>query len=402
MKVLHVLGAIYPERGGPAKVAPELCRALVERNIEASIYTTNLNITGYLNVPLNNFVLKDGVRIFHFPVSISRKYGYSRALGGKLKATVEEFDLVHIHSLYMYHSSAAAYYCRKGRVPYIIRPHGTLDPFLRNKSRMKKAIYNFLFEYRDLNHAAAIHYTSQGEKDLAHQAMNIQSPGIVVPIGINVEEYANLPEKGIFRRDYPELEGKFLFLFLGRIDFKKGLDLLCKSFAKIAYLHPDAHLVIAGPDETNYMAKVNGWLSELGVLDRMTYTGMLAGEKKLAAFQDADIFVLSSYTENFGVALVEALASGMPAVITNKINIWQEIDVAKAGLVTDCHDEDFMAGMLSLYTDPDLRAEMGRNARELAREKYDWDKNVELMIKAYLKIINRKKTLINHVIQISP
>jgi glycosyltransferase involved in cell wall biosynthesis len=387
MKILHVLAAIYPERGGPAKVAPELCRALVARNVDARIYTTNLNINGYLDVPSDEFVLNQGVRIYHFPVSISRRFGYSRQLGSKLKDTVKDFDLVHIHSLYMFHSSAAAYYCRKKDVPYIIRPHGTLDPFLRNKSRIKKYIYNCLFEYRDLNNAAAIHYTSQGEKELAHEAMNIQSPSIVVPIGINLDEYTNLPEKGAFRRDYPELKDRFLYLFLGRIDFKKGLDILSKAFAKIAHLHQDVHLVIAGPDEANYMARVNSWLTELGIVDRTTYVGMLKGEKKLAAFNDADVFVLSSYTENFGVALVEALASGMPAVITNKINIWLEIKDANAGLVTDCNEVDVRTGMLRLYSNPDLRAEIGRNARNLARQKYDWDKNVDLMIEAYEKIL---------------
>ncbi|MFN2176199.1 MAG: glycosyltransferase [Anaerolineales bacterium] len=388
MKVLHVLGAIYPERGGPAKVAPELCRALVEHNVSATIYTTNLNITGYLNVPLNSPLLKDGVSIYHFPVSISRKYGYSRQLGRKLRETVKDFDLVHIHSLYMYHSNAAAYSCRKFNIPYIIRPHGTLDPFLRNKSRLKKFIYNFLFEYRNLNHAAAIHYTSQGEKDLAHKAMNIRSPGIVVPIGINVDEYAELPEKGLFRRKHPEFKNRFLFLFLGRIDFKKGLDILSKSFAKIACLHPDVHLVIAGPDEANYMSQVNGWLSELGVLEKSTFVGMLKGKQKLAAFNDADVFALSSYTENFGVALVEALASGIPAVITNKVNIWQEIDNAKAGIVTDCNEKDFTTGMLKLYYDPELRVEIGENAKRLARQKFDWNKNIVLMLEAYRKIID--------------
>ncbi|MFC2043237.1 glycosyltransferase [Chloroflexota bacterium] len=387
MKILHVIAALYPERGGPAKVGPEMCRALAKKGVDVSIYTTNLNISGTLDVPIDRAVVHDGVSVYYFPISGLRQYGFSLSLAEALRSCIPTFDLVHIHSLYMFHTSASAHYCRKYKVPYIIRPHGTLDPYLRRKSRVKKGIYNLLFEKRNLDHAAAVHYTSEEEKELAHRPMHIQSPGVVVPLGLNPEEYIKLPAPDSFRNQYPECREKFLYLFLGRLDFKKGLDLLSSAFGKIARQRGDVHLVIAGPDEAGCTKQMRMWLTGEGVLDRVTFTGMLSGKDKLAAFNDADVFVLSSYTENFGVALVEAMTCGMPVVISDRVNIWREIADAEAGLVTKCDADDVYKGMSILLNDRELRVKLGHNARGLVAEKYTWDKNIDLMIDIYAKII---------------
>jgi glycosyltransferase involved in cell wall biosynthesis len=389
VKILHVIAALYPERGGPAKVGPEMCRALGNKGVDVSIYTTNLNISGILDVPIDCAVVQDGVSVYYFPISGLRQYGFSLPLAKALRACIPTFDLVHIHSLYMFHTSASAHFCRKYKVPYIIRPHGTLDPYLRRKSRIKKGIYNLFLEKRNLDKASAIHYTSEEEMILAHRPMNIQSPGVVVPLGLNPEDYVKVPAPDSFRNRYPECRGKFLYLFLGRLDFKKGLDLLSRAFGEIARQRGDVHLVIAGPDEAGCIKQMRIWLAEEGILDRVSFPGMLSGKDKLAAFNDADVFVLSSYTENFGVALVEAMACGMPVVISDRVNIWREISDAEAGLVTKCNADDVFRGMYQLLKDPDLRIKLGRNARELVADRYNWDKNIDLMIDVYAKIIKR-------------
>ena len=395
MKILHVIAALYPERGGPAKVGPEMCRALAKKGVDVSIYTTNLNISGTLDVPTDRAVIHDGVPVYYFPTSGLRQYGFSLPLAEALQSFIPTFDLVHIHSLYMFHTSASAHFCRKFKVPYIIRPHGTLDPYLRRKSRIKKGIYNLFLENRNLDKASAIHYTSEEEMILAHRPMNIQSPGVVVPLGLNPEDYAKLPVPDSFRNRFPECRGKFLYLFLGRLDFKKGLDLLCKAFGEIARQRKDVHLIIAGPDEMGCTKQMRIWLAEEGILDRVTFTGMLSGKDKLAAFNDADVFVLSSYTENFGVALVEAMACGMPVVISDRVNIWREIADAEAGLVTKCNPDDVYRGMSQLLKDPDLRMKLGRNAKELVADRYTWDKNIDLMIDVYAKIIKGKLSTVD-------
>jgi glycosyltransferase involved in cell wall biosynthesis len=185
-----------------------------------------------------------------------------------------------------------------------------------------------------------------------------------------------------------------LYLFLGRLDFKKGLDLLSRAFGEIARKHADVHLVIAGPDEMGCIKQMRTWLAEEGILDRVTFTGMLSGKDKLAAFNDADVFVLSSYTENFGVALIEAMACGMPVVISDRVNIWREIAAAEAGLVTKCDVDDIYRGMSILINDRELKVKLGRNARGLVAERYTWDKNIDLMIDVYAKIITGKLSTI--------
>ena len=319
MRILHILGAIYPERGGPAKVVPDLCRALKDNGIDVTIFTTNLNYQGTLDVPVNVPVYLDGVPVYYFPVSISRRFGYSQALGSAIRSQINSFDLVHIHSLYMYHTTIAAYYCRKFNIPYIIRPHGTLDPFLRKKSRIKKSIFNALFEKRNLNKAAAVHYTSQEEMELAHQAMRIKSPAVVVPLGLHLEEYRDSPSTAELLGKFPEFEKKFVYLFLGRIDFKKGLDLISYAFGKVAREREDVHLVIAGPDETGYSQLVRKWLIEEGVIEKTTFTGMLYDKDKLAALSCARVFLLPSYTENLGIALLEAMLCGITLFLSENI-----------------------------------------------------------------------------------
>lgn len=388
MKILHILGAIYPERGGPAKVVLDLCRALKANAIDVTIFTTNLNYRGTLDVPANVPVLQKGVPVYHFSVLISRRFGYSQALAAAIRSQIINYDLVHIHSLYMYHTSIAGYYCRKYNIPYIIRPHGTLDPFLRKKSRIKKAIYNTLFEYRNLNNAAAIHYTSEDEMKLAHQAMQIKSPAVVVPLGLHLEEYSDSADAVDFLKKYPECENKFVYLFLGRIDFKKGLDLISHAFGNVAREREDVHLVIAGPDETGYSQKIQKWLIEEGVLDKTTFTGMLYERDKLAAFRFAQVFLLPSYTENLGIALLEAMLCKMAVVISDKVNIFREIEENNAGFITHCEINELTKAMLSLHDDYTLRKRLGRNAQKFVMENYSWGKNISLLIQVYEKIIS--------------
>lgn len=207
----------------------------------------------------------------------------------------------------MFSTLAAARYARKHRVPYIVRPHGSLDPFLRRRGRLKKFIYTGLIEKRNLDRATAIHYTSRDERDLA-APVGIKAPSVVVPLGVNLEEFESLPVPGTFRSRYPETREKDLVLFLGRLHFKKGLDLLLQSFRKVAAQLPNVHLVVAGPDDAGVTPKMKAWLANAGILNRATFTGMLTGTMRLAALKDADVWMLPSYTENFGLAVVEAMA----------------------------------------------------------------------------------------------
>jgi glycosyltransferase involved in cell wall biosynthesis len=317
-----------------------MARAVASLGHKVCIYTTNLDGQTELDVPLDQPVFKDGVSIHYFPVQSPRFWRTSIPLGKALQRDIPEYDIVHIHSLYLFHNMVAAHYCSKYNIPYLIRPHGTLDPYIYKRHRLRKRVMELLFEHRNIRHAAAVHYTTEEEKRLA-RPYTLNAPGIVVPNGLDLSEYESLPKLRTFRSKYSETFGKKIVLFFGRLNFKKGLDILIPAFAKVARMYDDVHLVIAGPDNEGLGDKVRGWLKDDEILDRATFTGMLIGNDKLAVLQDADLFVLPSYSENFGISVIEAMACGLPVIISDNVNIWREVESGGAGKVCPCNVDSF-------------------------------------------------------------
>ena len=389
MRILHVIAELDPRAGGPPKAALEMCQALAREGQEVTLFTTNYTRQGVLEAPLGRPVNLGGVEVFYFPYSGSRRWLISLPLARALRSQVSQYDLVEIHSLYLFHGLVAGHYCRKYQVPYLIQPHGSLDPYIRRRGRIKKAIYHLLFENRNLDQAAAIHYTAMEEKELAHAAVGIKAPALVAPLGLALEDYKNLPAKGLFRAKHPDLANKPVVLFLGRINFIKGLDLLAEAFGRVARAHPEARLVIAGPEDPGYGDRVRGWLAEAGVLDKTLFTGMLQGTDKLSALVDADVFVLPSYSENFGITVVEAMACGLPVITTDKVNIWREIQQAGAGEIISCDAGPLSEALLRLLGDPQRRAALSLNGHRLVEEKYDWRIIAKQLANEYQKIITK-------------
>ncbi|MHB8405666.1 MAG: glycosyltransferase [Gammaproteobacteria bacterium] len=372
MKVLHVIANLAARYGGPPKACIEMARVIASRGHQVEIFTTDQDGLGTMDVPVDHAVENDGVIISYFPSSLRRVWPMSLSMGRRLKYRVKEFDVVHIHSLYLYHGLIAAHYGRTFNVPYIVRPHGSLDPYLFGRHRFRKRIFERLFEHRNLRLAAAIHYTSEDEKYLAEGVLSGIAPGVVVPLGLNVQDYANLPEKDRFRRVYPEIGDRAIVLFLGRVNFKKGLDILVPAFHCLAQWQSNVHLVIAGPDDDGYGAIVRGTIEKYGLGGRVTMTGMLEGELKLAALRDAAVFALPSYTENFGIAVVEAMLCGLPVVVSNKVNIYREIVAARAGLVTECAVKECADALSLVLSDRTMADGMGINGRTLVSKHFSW------------------------------
>ena len=333
MRILHVIGSLAPRHGGPSKACVEMAKALVDRGHEVDIITTDQDGPLRLNVPTDNPVNKDGVNIRYYRAHTLRVWPcVSIPLQQALKHNVKRYDIVHIHSLYLFHGLVAAHYCRKHGVPYLIRPCGALDPYLYKRHRLRKYICDVLFENRNIRNAVAVHFTTEEEKQLARPFIH-GTTGVVAPLGINIAQYDDLPEPGIFRSAYPEVGSKKIILFFGRINHKKGLDILVDAFARATRSRKDLHLLLAGPDNEGYGVKVRKWIAEKGIGGQVTFTGMLHGKMKLAVMQDAAVFVLPSYTENFGISVVEAMACGLPVIISDKVNIWREVAGAGRRLI---------------------------------------------------------------------
>ncbi|MFZ0050296.1 MAG: glycosyltransferase [Desulfobaccales bacterium] len=386
MRILHVIANLAPRYGGPPKACVEMARAVARLGHEVKIYTTNQDGPGELAVPLGRALIQDGVEIRYYPIQPPRFWGTSWPLARALAGGIREADLVHIHSLYLFHDLVAGHYCRSYGVPYLIQPHGALDPFIYRRHRLRKTVLEILFNDRNIRRAAAALFATAEERELA-KPYTFNTPGEVVAYGLDFSAYQALPPPGAFRERFPGTGGKEIILFLGRINFKKGLDLLVQALARVVRKRRDVHLVVAGPDDDGWGARVKGWLQQEGIADCATFTGMLVGEEKLAALRDARMFVLPSYSESFGIAVIEAMACGLPVVISDRVNIWREVEAAGAGLVTPCEAGQTATAILELLDNPELAGRLGQNGIKLVREQFQWTTVAITLEKTYKKII---------------
>jgi glycosyltransferase involved in cell wall biosynthesis len=297
--------------------------------------------------------------------------------------------------MYLFHSTVGAYLCRRFHVPYIIKPHGTLDPYLRRRHRVRKWLHEIIVERQSFRGAAAIQFTAAEEMALATSSsvgkrLFKGAVGAIVPNGVVIPEAFEPggPEtntEGLLQR-LPELLGKRIVLFLGRINFKKGLDILAAAFAQICKKRENAHLLIAGPDNEGYELRVREWLRAENVLHRVTFAGMLTGAYKNAAFGISEIFVLPSYSENFGIAVVEAMAHGLPVIVSDRVNIWREIADAAAGLVVRCDAAELATALSTLLDDSEFRRSMGQRGRQLSERSFTWPIAAQQMLSLYERI----------------
>lgn len=392
MKILHVIGSFVPayRYGGPIKSVSLLCQELSHQGHTVTVVTTNVDGPFNLNVPLNQPVMMEGVSVWYFQVQSPRFYTFSLPIASALNKMVKDFDLVHIHTVFNWPASSAAFLCRKYGIPYVISPRGVLSPTCLNKSAIKKRIYSFLIERENLNGAGMIHFTSEEER-LQALPFGFNAPSVVVPNGLNMKEFAVLPPSGSFRKKYPKTQGKHIILFFGRVCWIKGLDVLVDAFSIVAKQRNDAHLVIAGPDDEGYGDKVRTWINGYGINDKVTFTAMLTGKEKLEAFVDADVFCLPSYHENFGMAVAEVMACGLPIIISDQVGIHEEVSEAQAGVVTRCDAREVASALLRFLESEELRKEAGRNGRRLAEEKYSIDTVAKQMVGAYERVAGSRE-----------
>ena len=386
MKILHVIGSLAASYGGPSKACFEMARAVARREHEVSIFATDNRGPGVPRALAVGRVRRtelDGVAVRHHPVSWPRFWMFSPALKRALGEEIPRVDLVHLHSLYLYHDLVVGRECRRAGVPYLLTPHGTLDPYLYRRHRLRKMLMEIWFQNAVTRGAAAIHFTTEEEGRLAKPYV-FGVPGVVVPLGLDMDEYQPLPPRGGFRAAHPEIGDRPIVLFLGRLNFKKGLDVLARAFAGAARAR-DAHLVVAGPDD-GMGTKVRAWVDSFGLRGRTTFTGMVAGADKLALLADADLFVLPSYSENFGIAVIEAMACGVPVAISDRVNLWREVAGADAGWVTPPRAEPFQAALVEALSNLGEAREKGARGRRLVTDRFQWSRIAAALEQAYASL----------------
>jgi glycosyltransferase involved in cell wall biosynthesis len=367
LRILRVISTLRPSAGGPREGLILSTEALARDGHMTEAATCD---------PPDATWLKDIALCVHpLGPSIGRSYFFTPRLVPWLKANRDRFDVVIAHGVWNFASVATWRGLKGGRTPYLLFTHGMLDPYFGRaqpwKWRAKQAFW-WALEGRALSDAAAVLFTTEEERQLATQAFpghryraRVVAYGAAQPGG---DPHAQVES---FRAALPALGTNPFLLFLSRIHPKKGCDLLLEAFAFLADRRPDLHLVIAGPDETGWRAQLERLAVELGISQRVHWPGLLAGDRKWGAFGACEAFVLPSHQENFGIVVAEAMGCGAPVLITNKVNIWREVEAVGAGLVSS-DDRQGVTDLLSRFLElgPAERRLMGERAKAAARERF--------------------------------
>lgn len=371
LRLLHVVHLMDPAAGGAVSATQSMCAALAERGHDVTLMATDPRprdeVNGYRS---RTFAME-------FP-PLAVSLGLARAMGD-----MKGVDLVHIHQLYRFPQSWAAWFSRRHGIPYCIQPHGSLEPMLFHKRERRglKRLYETLIENRNLQKANGLIYTAEGERD-AVAFLNLKPPAFIVPLGVDLTDAVD-EKAGLDFRACHRLEGREVIAWMGRLVPIKGLDTLLVAFAAIARQRPLAMLVLIGPDSKNYGSTVlQPLIAQLGISDRVIFTGMLTGDDKQSALRAADLFVMPSLTENFALAAIEAMAQGCPVVVSSGVKTAPAIAEAGAGLVVEPDAAAVVDALGRMLNDPALRSAMGAAAKKLAA-RYAWPAVVEELEKAY-------------------
>jgi glycosyltransferase involved in cell wall biosynthesis len=385
MKILHLLASIDPRGGGPVEGVRRSGVAMQDAGHDIEVATCDAPGDACLaTVP--------------FPVHafgpVNSRYSYSAQLAPWLAANANRFDAVIVHGLWQYHGFAAWKALRQSNVPYYVYVHGMLDPWFKQAyplKHLKKWLYWPWAEYRVLRDARAVIYTTEEERTRARQSFWLyRAHERIVPFGTTVPPLEAEPLREAFLQAVPGVRGKRIVLFLGRVHAKKGCDLLIDAFARVASRDPSLHLVIAGPDESGWVASLRTQAQAAGIAHRLSLPGMLQGDLKWGAFHASDVFVLPSHQENFGVAVAEALGCGLPALISDKVNVWREIEADGAGMVApDTVDGTQQNLMLWLELDDAARATMRAQAARTFEARF----RVETMVDALTALLETKGSI---------
>ena len=390
MRVLHVIPSISRVHGGPSVAIETMTRALANAGAHVEIVTTDDDGAGHLDVPLGTPVVREGV--FHwFFRKQTQFYKFSLPLTTWLARNVARYDVVHVHALFSYTTLPAAFFSARRHTPYIVRPLGTLNHYGMTEHHPRfKRISFALFERRIVQRAARLHYTSAMERAQAH-AMGVTQPSVVIPLGIDVSRYDFAREKRWLSEHAPHLLGSPMILFLGRLDPIKGLELVLDAFALLRANGINAGLVIAGGGESQYVNGLKLRAAELGVSERIVWAGHVGDDEKRALLRAADIFVLPSYSENFGIAAVEAMAAGLPVVVSERVGVQQDIAAAEAGMIVPCEPEALARALEAFCTNEGLRTMFGARARRLVEKTFSLSAMVNALFNLYSQVIAEQR-----------
>ena len=351
-----------------------IARALRDAGVAVDVATTNDNDRELLQVPIGIPVDESGVRYWYFERS-SYPYTTSSGLARWLRTRVRDYDIVHAHALFSFSTTAASLAARRARVPYIIRPLGTLATYGMQQHQALKQMSWLMLERRLLKKAAGVHFTSEAEREEAARLGDWR--GFVVPLGVDTRPTTQRKPA----------DGPITLLFMSRLHPKKRIEILLHAFAQAQKVDSTLRLLIAGGGEDEYVSQIKQLAESLRLEESIEWLGHLSGADKSAVLERAHAFVLPSINENFGIAAVEALSAGLPAILTRGVAIHREVENAGAGIVTDDNADSVARAILRLR-DADTRESMSERARALARDTFSIAAMQAGLIEMYEKVLN--------------
>ena len=381
MKILIVIPALGNVYGGTSKIVLELAESIGKLGVNVDVVATNANGEKTLDVDLNQWIIQKHYRVRYFSYLDFLDYKFTLSMSQWLFSNVSSYNLVHTHAIFSYPVLVAYWMCQLHKIPYLATPHGMLEPWALAYKIWKKKLYFNWLEKPALQKASAIQMLAAPEAERIKN-LDLKPPLVIVPNGIHREDFASLPDPEIFYQQFPETKNKRLIIFLGRIDPKKGLDLLAPAFAQAYQKFPDTHLIIAGPDNTGFLPTAQSYFIKAGCSHAVTLTGMLTGNIKYAALAAATIYVAPSYSEGFSMSVLEGMAAGLPCVITTGCN-FPEAGEAEAAIIVNIDVGSIAKAIIQLLKDDQQAKNMGYRARQFILDNYTWDKIALKMVSVY-------------------
>lgn len=386
MNILHVIPYMHPSAGGPPVVVENIVRELNRlghrsRIISTSAYCRNdeAQLLDRLNELAPTIFL---TRADVLPV-------FNRSGRSNIGVHVREADIVHVHTLWTPLNIAARHACLRMDRPYVLMPHGMLDPYSLSIGRLKKLVYLRAFEGRNIAAAQRMVYTTPEEEQLASLAGLSLPKGELVPLGADASCVSKQTLRSQFFAQFPHATGRRVLLFLGRLHHKKGLDRILNSLPSLRLAIPDVLLVIAGDGEADYERQLRQLVGAMNLDDHVLFAGRLDGQSKWASFAASELFLLPSRQENFAITVAEAMQMGVPVIITDKVNTWPYVKEAGAGRVLSEEqiDSTLPGTIEELLRDDGKRLEMGIQGSGYARERLTWHASAQKLLACYSDVL---------------
>lgn len=384
MRILFVLPAYEPAwaLGGVVRCISNLCRGLVAQGHSVTVYTTYANGMGQkLDVPVDVPVDLGGVKVIYLPSTLGAMSVWdSRALVRKLKQNVSQYDIVYVSAVWQWLGYETTRISQKFRVPCVFGIHGSLDSKLLGRHRFRKMLYWWLVLQRTLSRTTAIHFTTEYERS---ESKETSVASFVVPNGLDLDEFSRVDSSATVRMKYGIPTNAPIVLSVGRVDPKKRLDLLIKSLSH----NKEIYLVIVGPDNSSLARKYKQLSRELKVDSREIWTGYKSGKDLVELYSAADVFALLSEDENFGMAVVEALACGTPILVSPYVGVWHDVKDANVGMAVNPNLGEVVQALASLSHKPAMWKVWAQNARSVTQERLAIEQVARHMATAFNDVI---------------